>query len=108
MEAPQPITEQKKPSKHRVWDKSIPKLMWNLVIDPRMPKEWNQVMVDFIRQTEYIWPVLGEWYRGMTSDEVSEPDEFQWNSGVQEEPITQLMIPDKSDICLAAMRKKYE
>ena len=66
-----------------------------------MSKEWNQVMVDLIRQTEYSWPSLREWYRGTTSNEVLEPDEFQWNSGVQEEPA-------KSEIYLAAMREKYE
>ena len=61
-----------------------------------------------IRWTEYSWPVFREWYWSATSDEVLEPDEFQWNSGVWEEPVIQLMIPDKSDICLAAMREKYE
>ena len=44
----------------------------------------------------------------MLSDEVLDPDEFQWNSEVQEESIMQLRILDKSEICLVAMREKYE
>ena len=61
--------------------------MWNLSIDPRMPKEWNQVIVDLMRQIKYSWSGDGEWYRHTTLDEVSEPDEFQWNSGGQEETV---------------------
>ena len=63
--------------------------MWDLGIDSRMSKEWNQVMRDLIRQTECSQLTFkGEHYRNVTSDEVSEPNEFQWNSEVWEEPIT--------------------
>ena len=77
MEALQSKMEHKKPSKPQVWDKPIQKLMWDLGIDPRMPKEWNQVMIDLIRQTECSWPTFKEeYYRRATSNEMSEPDEF--------------------------------
>ena len=46
-------------------------------IGPRMSKEWNQVMIDLIRQTECSWPTFKEeYYRRATSNEMSEPDEF--------------------------------
>ena len=41
----QPTMEQRL-SKHQVQDKLINKPMWDLGIDPRMPGQWNQVMVD--------------------------------------------------------------
>ena len=41
----------------QVWDNAIERLVWNWVIDPRMPNEWNQVMIDLIRQTENSWPI---------------------------------------------------
>ena len=65
-------------------------------------------MVDLIRQIEYSQPIVkSEQYRSAISDEVSEPDEFQWDSGGRVEPITRLRILDKSKICLAAIREKY-
>ena len=46
-------------------------------------------MIDLIRWAEYSWPtVKGKCYRSVTSDEVSEPNEFGWNSEGQVEPIT--------------------
>ena len=109
MKTLQSKTEHKRPSKHQVWDKPIQNLMWDLRIDPRIPKECNQVMIELIRQTESSQPTFkGENYRRAASDEMSEAGEFQWNSEVQKEPVTRLRIPDKSEICLAAMREKYE
>ena len=42
----------------------------------RMPHEWNQVMIDLIRQKN-SWPIAhNECYRSATSDKVLEPNEF--------------------------------
>ena len=59
-----------------------------------MPNEWNQVMVDLIRETEYSWPVKSKKYRSVTSDEVLGSNEFQQNTGERVEPMTRLRVSE--------------